>query len=79
MMIKKFNEFSQSRFSVEDIIEAIKNGDWIRVKNIKNFPEHNEEDLVEPINVDNDGLVTVSTENGDYEVDLDNIIEINRQ
>ncbi len=78
-MIKKFNEFSQSRFSVEDIIEAIKNGDWIRVKNIKNFPEHNEEDLVEPINVDNDGLVTVSTENGDYEVDLDNIIEINRQ
>lgn len=76
MKLKLFREFSESTFSVDDIVKSIEAGDLLRVKNIKNLPDHDESDPVKPISVDDDGLVTISTDSGDFEVTIDNIKEI---
>lgn len=76
MKLKLFREFSNSKFSQEDIIGAIRSGKLLKVKNIKNLPTHNEEDLVKPLSVDEDGLITISTDSGDFEVEISNLIEI---
>lgn len=76
MKLKLFKEFSESTFSVDDIIKSIEDGYLLKVKNIKNLPDHNESDPVKPVSVDDDGLITISTNFGDFEVEIDNVIEI---
>lgn len=76
MKLKLFKEFSESLFSLDDIVDLIETGGLIRVKNIKNLPDHNESDIVKPISVDDDGLITISTNSGEFEVEVNNVIEI---
>lgn len=76
MKLKLFKEFSESLFSLDDIVDLIETGGLIRVKNIKNLPDHNESDTVKPISVDDDGLITISTNSGEFEVEVNNVIEI---
>lgn len=76
MKLKLFKEFSESTFSVDDIVKSIEDGYLLKVKNIKNLPNHNESDPVKPVSVDDDGLITISTNFGDFEVEIDNVIEI---
>lgn len=76
MKLKLFKEFSESLFSLDDIVDLIETGGLIRVKNIKNLPNHDESNPVKPISVDNDGLITISTDSGNFEVEMDNVIEI---
>lgn len=76
MKLKLFKEFSESTFSVDDIVKSIEDGYLLKVKNIKNLPDHNESDPVKPVSVDDDGLITISTNFGDFEVEIDNVIEI---
>lgn len=78
MKLKLFREFSKSTFSVDDIVKSIEGGDLIRVKNIKNLPDHDESNPVKPTSVDDDGLITISTDSGDFEVEIGNVIEILR-
>jgi hypothetical protein len=68
--------FANSLFSLDDIVDLIETGGLIRVKNIKNLPDHNESDIVKPISVDDDGLITISTNSGEFEVEVNNVIEI---
>lgn len=76
-MIKLFDQFEYSRFSEDDIISVIKNGDFIYVKNIKNLPDHEEENPVRPLDIDDDGLITIEVDGKDYEVNLKNVIKLN--
>jgi len=76
MKLKLFKEFSESTFSVDDIVKSIEDGYLLKVKNIKNLPDHNESDPVKPVSVDDDGLITISTNFGDFEVEINNVIEI---
>ena len=76
-MIKKFEQFT-SRFSEQDIIDAISNKDHIKVKNVKDLPDHDEENPVRPIDIDSDGLLTIEVDGRNYEVDLKNVTQINQ-
>jgi hypothetical protein len=75
-MIKKFENFDYSRFSEDDIINVIKSGDYIFVKNIKNLPDHKEDDPVRPLDIDEDGLISIEVNGRDYEVELKNVIKL---
>ncbi len=78
-MIKRFENFEYPRFSEKDIINAIKRKDYIYVKNIKNLPDHNDEDPVRPLDIDTDGLITIEVDGKDYEVDLKNVIRLDNK
>lgn len=75
-MIKLFDQFEYSRFTVDDIIEAIKNRSFIYVKNIKNLPDHDEEDEVRPLDIDEDGTIIIEIDGRDYEVNIKNVIRL---
>jgi len=76
MKLKLFKEFTKSLFSIDDIIEAIEGGNLIRVNNIKNLPDHDREIPVKPVSIDEEGLVTISTDSGEFEVEIENVVEI---
>lgn len=76
-MIKLFDQFDYLRFSEDDIINVIKRKDYIYVKNIKNLPDHDEEDPVRPLDIDEDGLITIEVDGRNYEVKLKNVTKLN--
>lgn len=76
MSIKKFKEFNNYKFTQDQIVDSIKNGKFLLVKNVKNLPNHSEEVPVLPLDIDEDGLITIDIDGRNYEVDLKNVIKI---
>lgn len=75
--IKKFETFKKIKnITEEDIIKCIKSGGLIFATTIKNFPEHDPEEPLTPLSIDEDGLVTVTIDGQDYEVELDKVEKI---
>jgi hypothetical protein len=60
--IKIYEEFKDSDITVDDIIKVIKNNGFLYTKTIKDFYDHNTEDKVKPVEID---------DNGDISLDID--------
>lgn len=79
--IKLFEDFKTnnkegSLISKEDIIECIKSGGVIYTTSIKDFPGNPDDNPITPVNIDDDGLITVEVDSDIYYVDIENVNRI---
>jgi hypothetical protein len=72
--LKKVNEGS---YTEDDIISIIKDGGKIYTTSVYDFPDHNEDLPLRPIEV-SDGIVLIQVDNDIYKIDLENINQIER-
>jgi hypothetical protein len=79
--IKLFEDFKQNNeegtlITSEDIIKCIKKRGVIYATIIKEYPGNNPKDPISPVDIDEDGLITVEIDGNEYYVDLDDVEKI---
>ena len=72
---KKNNE-EGSLITIDDILKCIKSGGVVYATIIKEFTDNDPKAPLRPVNIDEDGEVTVEFEGKEYEVNLRNIESI---
>jgi hypothetical protein len=72
---KKNNE-EGSLITIDDVVKCIKSGGVIYATTVKEFADNDPKAALKPVNVDDDGEVTVEFEGKEYEVNLKNIESI---
>lgn len=74
--MKLYEDFKQNNITQSDLVKCINAGGVIYAQIVRDFPNHNSEEALNAVSVDDDGLVTVEHEGNNYEVDLKNINKI---
>lgn len=79
--IKLFEDFKQNNgegtlITSDDIIKCIKDGGVIYTTIIKNLPDNDPKDSIKPVDIDDDGLITVEIDGKEYSVDLKDVEKI---
>lgn len=74
--IKLFEDFKVKNITIEDVISCIDNGGVLYATIVKNLPDNDPEEPLNPLSVDEDGLVTIEFDGNDYEVELKNIDKV---
>ena len=79
--IKLFEDFKQnneegSLITADDIINCIKSRGVIYATIIKDHPGNDPEEPITPVDIDEDGLITVEIDNREYYVSLDKVQKI---
>jgi hypothetical protein len=79
--IKLFEDFKQNNeegtlITMNDIINCIKKRGVIYATIIKEYPDNNPKDPITPVDIDEDGLITVEIDGNEYYVDLNDVEKI---
>jgi hypothetical protein len=79
--IKLFEDFKMNNdegtlINEDDIIKCIKDGGLIYSTIVHDFPENDPEKGMSPIDIDEDGLITVEIDGKEYTVDLNDVEKI---
>lgn len=74
--LQLFEDFKQKNITIDDIVKCIDDGGVLYATIVNNFPDNDPEIPLNPVSVDEDGLVTVEVDGNNYEVDLKNINKI---
>lgn len=79
--IKLFEDFKKNNeegtlITKEDIIECIKRRGFIYSTIIKNLPDNDPEEGLTPVDIDDDGLITIEYNGNEYCVDLSDVEKI---
>ena len=72
----KKNNIEGTLITQDDIINCIKKRGLIFATIVRDFPENNPEEGMNPVDIDEDGLVTVEYEGNEYTIDLKDIEKI---
>lgn len=72
---KKNNE-EGTLITIDDIVKCIKNRGVIFSTIIHNYPDNDPKDAIRPVDIDEDGLITVDIDGKEYHVDLDDVEKI---
>ena len=79
--IKLFEDFKQNNeegtlITIDDFINCIKSRGVIYSTIVKEYPDNDPKDPITPIDIDEDGLITVEIDGGEYYVDLNDVEKI---
>jgi hypothetical protein len=79
--IKLFEDFKNNNeegtlITQDDIINCIKKRGLIYATIVKEFPDNDPKEGMTPVDIDEDGLVTVEYEGKEYTIDLNDIEKI---
>ena len=74
--LKFFEAFKYKNFTIEDIIDCIQSNGFIYATIVKDLPDNDPDMAINPMSVDDDGLITVEIDGSEYEVDLKNVDKI---
>jgi hypothetical protein len=79
--IKLFEDFKNNNeegtlITQDDIINCIKNNGVIYATIVHDFPDNNPEEPLKPVDIDEDGLITVEIDSKEYTVDLNDVEKI---
>lgn len=79
--IKLFEDFKKNNeegtlITQDDIIKCVKNGGLIYSTIVHDLPENNPKEGMTPIDIDEDGLITVEVDGKQYNVDLNDVEKI---
>ena len=74
--LKLFEDFKDSKVSMDDIIECIEKGGSIYVQIVKEYPDNDPNEPLTPVNIDEDGSITVEIDGNHYEVELKDVDRI---
>ena len=75
--MKYIKLFEDHNWKIDRINSIIRSGGFIKSKFVKNLPDHNIDDPIRALSIDDDGLITVDVSGKEYEVDIENV-EIER-
>ena len=75
-LIQRKNNEEGTLITQDDIINCIKSRGVIYSTIIKEYPDNNPKDSITPVDIDEDGLITVEIDGREYYVDLDNVEKI---
>lgn len=65
-----FENFKVNNITIEDVIECIENGGEVYATIVKSMSKNDPNEPLNPVSVDEDGLVTVEYQGRNYEIDL---------
>jgi hypothetical protein len=68
--------FKYDNITLDDIINCISNGGFIYSKIVKGLPDNDPDKPLKPVDVDDDGLITIDYEGNLYSVDLKDVDKI---
>lgn len=74
--IKLYEKFKVNNFTVDDIVKCISSGGIIYSEIVKDFPENVPSLALNPVSVDDDGLITVEVDGKNFEVDLKDVRKV---
>lgn len=74
--LKLFEDFKVKNITQEDVIACIQKRGKIYATIVKDFPGNDPKEPLNPLSVDEDGLVTVDYDGSEYEVNLNDIERI---
>ena len=74
--IKIFEDFTKSKVSLEEIIDCIEKGGNIYAEVIKGYPNNDLKTPLRPVDIDEDGNITIDIEGKLYEVELEKVKRI---
>jgi len=79
--IKLFEDFKKNNeegtlITQEDIINCIKKGGLVFSTVVHDYPENDPKVGMKPIDIDNDGLITVEVDDKQYNIDLNDVEKI---
>ena len=79
--IKLFEDFKQNNeegtlITIDDIIKCIRERGVIYATIIHNYPDNNPKKPIEPVDIDEDGLITVYIDGREYYIDLNDVEKI---
>ena len=79
--IKLFEDFKKNNeegtlITQDDIINCIKRGGLVYATIVKEFPENKPEEGLTPVDIDEDGLITVEFDGKQYNIDLNDVEKI---
>jgi hypothetical protein len=79
--IKLFEDFKKNNeegtlITQDDIINCIKRGGLVYATIVKEFPENKPEEGLTPVDIDEDGLITVEVDGKQYNIDLNDVEKI---
>jgi hypothetical protein len=79
--LKLFEDFKNnneegSLITIDDIIKCIKDNGSIYATIVHNFPNNDPKEPLRPVDIDEDGLITVEYDGNQYEVDLRDVEKI---
>lgn len=71
--LKLFEDFEGSKVSIEDIIDCIEKDGVIYAEIIKDYPNNDPKEPLKPVDIDEDGNITVDIEGNLYVVELKDV------
>ena len=79
--IKLFEDFKQNNeegtlITIDDIINCIKKRGSIYATIIHDYPGNDPKDPITPVDIDEDGLITVDIDGREYQIDLNDVEKI---
>lgn len=79
--LKIFEDFKRNNeegtlITQDDIIKCIKENGLVFATIVHNFPDNDPEVGMRPVDIDEDGLITVEVGGSEYTIDLDDIEKI---
>lgn len=79
--IKLFEDFKQNNeegtlITIDDIVKCIKKRGVIYSTIVKEYPDNDPKEPITPVDIDEDGLITVDIDGNEYYVDLDDVEKI---
>ena len=79
--IKLFEDFKQNNeegtlITMYDIIDCIKKRGVIYATIVKNYPDNDPKKPITPVDIDEDGLITVDIDGKEYQIDLNDVEKI---
>ena len=74
--IKLYEEFQDSKVSIEDIIDCIEKGGQIYSDIVKEYPKNDPNEPLTPLSIDDDGIIVVEIDGKNYEIDIKDVKKI---
>ncbi len=74
--IKLFEDFKESDITIDDVINTIKNDGMIWTKSIKDYEDHKTDTPIKPIEIDNNGDISVELDGNIYYTKLNYVYKI---
>ena len=74
--IKLYEEFQDSKVSIEDIIDCIEKGGQIYSDIVKEYPKNDPNEPLTPLSIDDDGIIAVEIDGRNYEIDIKDVKKI---
>lgn len=73
--LKLFEEYKVDNINKQDIINVIENDGKIKVSSIRDYPEHNKDNYVTPVDIDDDNII-IEVDDKQYDTSLEFVTKI---